>query len=94
MIDWRSFLKADPTEWLLEKDNPSVRRFTLTEILNKPENDPEVKEAKDAIMKIGVVPQILAEQNDEGYWHNPRVLHAQVQGNGVATHNFGGTWSR
>jgi len=72
MNDWRSFLKADPTEWLLEKDNPSVRYFTLTEILNKPENDPKVKEAKDVIMKIGVVPKILAEQNDEGYWYTPK----------------------
>ena len=29
MRDWRSVLKADPTEWLLENDNPSVRYFTL-----------------------------------------------------------------
>jgi len=72
MSDWRSFLKADPTEWLLEKDNPSVRYFILTEILNKPENDPKVKEAKDVIMKIGGVPKILAEQNDEGYWETPK----------------------
>ena len=68
-------MKADPTEWLLEKDNPSVRYFTLTGILNKPENDPEVREAKDAIMKAGVVPQILAEQKDEGYWHNPKEFY-------------------
>jgi len=72
MSDWKCILKADPTDWLLEKDNASVRYFTLSEILNKPENDPEVKEAKDEIMKIGVVPKILAEQNYEGYWHTPK----------------------
>ena len=44
--DWRSILNADPTEWLLEKQNPSVRYFTLNEILDKPENDILVKETK------------------------------------------------
>ncbi len=53
--DWRSILKADPTEWLLERDNPSVRYFTLTEILDKPENDILVKETKEDIMKTGIV---------------------------------------
>jgi hypothetical protein len=45
-------LKADPTDWLLEKDNPSVRYFTLIEIFDKPEDDSEVREAKDEIMKL------------------------------------------
>jgi hypothetical protein len=72
MSDWKSILKADSTTWLLEKDNPSIRYFTLTEILDKPVNDSEVKEAKNAIMKIGIVPQILAKQKNEGYWETPR----------------------
>ncbi|MFB0504032.1 MAG: nitrogen fixation protein NifH [Candidatus Bathyarchaeia archaeon] len=72
MSDWRHVLRADPTGWLLEKDNPSVRYFTLTEILDKPEDDAEVEEAKDEIMKIGVVPEILAKQSDEGYWDAPK----------------------
>jgi hypothetical protein len=75
MSDWRSFLKADPTGWLLEKDNPSVQYLALTEILNKPENDPEVKEAKDKIMEVGAVPKILAEQSNEGYWETPHSLY-------------------
>jgi hypothetical protein len=75
MSDWRSVLRADPTGWLLEKDNPSVRYFTLTEILDKPESDREVEEAKDEIMKIGVVPEILAKQSDEGYWDAPKKFY-------------------
>ena len=39
-------LKANPTDWLLERDNPSVRYFTLKDILGKAENDPEVKQAR------------------------------------------------
>jgi len=72
MSDWRHVLRADPTGWLLEKDNPSVRCFTLTGILNKPEDDAEVGEAKDEIMRIGVVPEILAKQSDGGYWDAPK----------------------
>ena len=62
MSDWKSLLKADPIEWLLEEDNPSVRYFTLTGILGKPEDDPVVKKTKEEIMKIGVVPKILNRQ--------------------------------
>ena len=69
---WRSLLKADSVEWLLERDNPSVRYFTLTDILCKPERDSEVREAKQEIMEIGVVPKILAKQTNEGYWENPQ----------------------
>jgi len=72
MSNWKSLLKADPTGWLLEKDNPSIRYFTLTDILGKPENDSEVREAKDEIMEVGAVPKILAKQSNEGYWETPK----------------------
>jgi hypothetical protein len=75
MGDWKSILKADPTTWLLEEDNPSVRYFTLTEILDKPISDSEVKVAKNAIMNVGVGPQILARQNDDGYWETPTAFY-------------------
>ncbi len=68
MVYWKSNLKADATEWLLEGDNPSVRYFTLTELLDKPLTNTEVKEAKKAIMTNGAVPKILAKQTKEGYW--------------------------
>ncbi len=81
MSNWKSYLKNDPTEWLLEEDNPSVRFFTLTELLEKPENDPEVNEAKNEIMNIGVVPKILAKQNAQGYWETPdRFYTAKYKG--------------
>jgi len=71
MNTWKSVLKADPTDWLLEEENPSVRYFTLTDILDLPQTKPEVKQAKTAIMKEGVVPRILAKQEAGGYWGNP-----------------------
>ena len=54
-------LNADPVDWLLEKDNPSVRYFALSEILDKPQTSSEVQKAKKEIMLAGVVPKILAK---------------------------------
>jgi hypothetical protein len=68
MANWKAQLKADPTDWLLEEDTPSVRYFALTGLLDKPQTDPEVTEAKKAIMTEGVVPKILAKQNSDGSW--------------------------
>jgi len=76
MGNWKSTLKGDPTGWLLEKDNPSVRYFTLTDILERPENYPEVREAKQEIMTKGVVPLILALQQNRGYWETPESFYS------------------
>ncbi len=75
MNDWKSVLKADPTGWLLEEDNPSVRYFTLRDILERPESDPETARAREDIMAGGVVPQIMETQEDGGYWGNPKALY-------------------
>jgi len=71
MSVWMSVLKADPIPWLLEDDNPGVRRLTLTSLLDKPESDPEVKEAGAAIMRRGAVAKILAKQKAGGWWERP-----------------------
>jgi len=71
MGDWKSVLKADSTDWLLEAENPSIRFFTLSELLGKPLDDPEVVSAKKEIMHTGVVPKILSKQSNEGYWEAP-----------------------
>jgi hypothetical protein len=81
MESWKSKLHADPTKWLLEKNNPSVRYFTLRDLLEKPTTDSEVKEARQDIMKTGVVPAILAKQKNKGYWDEPeRFYTAKYKG--------------
>ena len=67
MHDWKSMLKADATHWLLEEEHPSVRYCTLKDILDKPEHDLEVQEARDAIMHHGIVPDILQAQQKPAY---------------------------
>lgn len=64
-------VNADSTDWLLEKNNPSVRYFTLRDVLEKPETDSEVREAKQDIMETGVVPAILSKQRKQGCWEDP-----------------------
>ncbi len=71
MRNWKSVLKNDPTDWLLETNNPSVRYFALTTLLKKSETNPDVVAAKNEIMQTAKVPQILDKQNTQGYWEAP-----------------------
>jgi len=81
MKSWTSVLKADPTEWLLGEDNPSVRFLTLTEICGKPPARLEAAKTRAEIMNRGIVPKILARQNVDGTWDEPdRFYRAKYRG--------------
>jgi len=83
MGDWKSLLKADAMDWLLEEDNPSVRYFTLIDILDKPESDTDVRKTKSEIMTNGVVPKILAKQKNEGYWETAENFYIKTKYKGT-----------
>lgn len=81
MNDHNSILKADPTEWLLETNNPSVHYFALKDLLGKPETDAKVVAAKNEILHTGIVPKILGKQSNHGYWDSPdRFYTAKYKG--------------
>ncbi len=84
MVNWKSYLKADPTEWLLEEDNPSVSYFTLLDLLDKPHDDPKVMDARKKIMKTGVVPKILAKQEPGGHWGPPENFYVRGKYKGTS----------
>lgn len=63
-------MKVDPTDWLLERENPSVRYFSLRDILDYSDKDPEVVEARAAIRHSSKVSRILGKQKPEGYWES------------------------
>lgn len=73
MPEWTKPLKGDPIPWLLEPDpdNPGVRYFALTDLLDRPADDDEVVAVRQAIMESGPVPVILEAQYPEGYWVKP-----------------------
>ena len=57
--EWKSCLNADPVEWLLEKENPSVRYWALKDILRKSEEDPAVIQTRAEILQSHPVRKIL-----------------------------------
>ncbi len=83
MREWKSVLKADPTEWLLEEDNPSVRFFTLRDILERPPDDPELTKARQDIMDKGVVPKILSKQKEGEYWESAEDFYGRTKFKGT-----------
>lgn len=81
--DWKSVLKADPTDWLLAEDNPSVRYFTLVDLLGKSPDSAEVITARQSIMTNGAVPAILGEQEAGGYWGIPQDFYIRAKYKGT-----------
>jgi hypothetical protein len=83
MANWKSLLNSDPVDWLLEDDNPSVKYFTLIDLLEKSSEDSELIESKKQIMEIGVVPKILEKQNPGGYWGKPEEFYVRSKYKGT-----------
>ncbi len=61
-------LKADPTAWLLDPACPPVRCRTLTELLDRPQGDPEVQAAQRAVTAWPQLAALLASQQPDGHW--------------------------
>jgi hypothetical protein len=76
----------DVVAWLLEPDrrNPGPRFFALRDLLDRPSDDPDLVEARRAVMTSGPVPTILKGQSPEGWWEKP--------GPGYATKYRGTVW--
>jgi hypothetical protein len=61
-------LGAPLISWLLDPKNPSVRCWTLLDLLDRPADDPEVQAARAAIPTDPPVAGLLAAQKRDGYW--------------------------
>jgi len=70
--DWNQILEESPIDWLLEWSSPSVRYFTLRDLLDRGEDDPQVVASRKAIPTSPVVAKVMAKQNSRGYWEKPR----------------------
>ncbi len=55
-------------DWLLEANQPSVRFYTLVDILGRKEDDSEAREAHSKIPRVGWAKDILRLQKPAGYW--------------------------
>ncbi len=82
MMAWQEQLKGDALSWLLEPDpvNPAIRYFALRDLLERPADDPDVVEARSAIMTTGPVPTILEAQDPDGFWQQPGGGYGKYRG--------------
>ncbi len=58
-------------DWLLGADQPSIRYRALTELLDRPLDDPEVCAAAERIPTVGWVAELLVDRGPEGLWAGP-----------------------
>ena len=75
MQNWKNRLNGDPLPWLLDPEDPSVRYWTLIDILDRPNNDPEVQEVRAAIAQQPLVKELFSLQHPEGYWGDDETIH-------------------
>jgi hypothetical protein len=68
--DWMSSFKAIPIEWLLGKDNPPVKYFTMRDLLDYKSTDSELLEAREKIIEYKVTQRILDRQDPDGSWES------------------------
>jgi hypothetical protein len=57
-------------DWLLEVEQPSIRYLTLTRVLARRGDDPEVEAARAEIPRRGWAADILGSQQPAGWWVN------------------------
>jgi len=82
MPEWMKPLSGDPVPWLLEPDpdNPSVRYWTLTDILDRPADDVKVIETRAAIARQPLVQALFARQHPDGHWGDDEAKPYTAQG--------------
>lgn len=61
-------------EWLLSDSNPSIKYWTLRDLLDKAVTDPHVQKAKKSIAQQNTVKKILSLQDKKGFWGDPHNL--------------------
>ena len=74
-MSWTDDLKGYPIDWLLEPSDPSVRFWALQQLLDRPLDAPEVRDAQDAVMESHPVRAIIDAQSPEGHWGNPEDMY-------------------
>ena len=72
-MDWEKKTQQSIIDWLLKEDdiNPSIRYFTLVDLLGEEPESQKVVQAREKLMARGPVPEILSKQNADGYWVEP-----------------------
>jgi hypothetical protein len=68
---WTALLGGDPRPWLLASEEPAARWVTLTRLLDRPNNDPDVLAARKAVLADPTTRELIARLPD---WERPQVV--------------------
>lgn len=71
LVNWAEIMRETPIDWLLEQSNPSVRYFTLRDVLGKRQEDTQAVSAKRKISESPLLKRIMLKQSRDGYWEDP-----------------------
>jgi hypothetical protein len=61
---------------LLADPSPSLRLLVLRELLQRPENDPEVQEIKQLQTEDPLIHNLLILQNEDGSWDRAKIRYS------------------
>ena len=70
-MSWMDHVQKPPLDWLLEPEDPSVRAFTLTELLDRDRLDADVVKSQQMIVDSPTAARLLAGQHPDGHWGAP-----------------------
>jgi hypothetical protein len=73
-MDWKTLLNEELVEWLLNGE-PWIVYRTLTDLLDRSENDKAVVKARTAISRHPSIEKIFKGLNEDGYWGKPKDIH-------------------
>ena len=72
---WKNLLKNDPTQWLLDPENPCIRYWALQNLEGLHSDNPKVVKAQGMVMEAPEVKAILAAQHPEGFWVHEKDMY-------------------
>ena len=67
-MTWKSRLRGNSLQWLLESDNPGIHYLALRDLLDPPPGDKKLKSARTSAHKAGPIAVVLDNMKGEGYW--------------------------
>ncbi len=67
-MSWKSQLRGDSLQWLLESEDPGVRYLALRDLMDLPPENRRLKEARRSAHQQGPIAAVLSKMEKEGYW--------------------------
>jgi hypothetical protein len=67
-MSWKSQLRNDSLQWLLESKNPGVRYLTLRDLFDLSPDDKKLKSARKSAHREGPIATVLSHIEKDGYW--------------------------